>query len=190
MEVTKIKNNILGNEEIFLSISKSELLHLCLAFEAEIARDYPRRKEYDNLFPDRFLKKIPKTESIIRLNNTQRRFTNLFLLSNIKIELVGKKYSILVRDNIKLKNKDITFGEITSLNRYVGGSKYFILNDATYEGNTFKEGIKCSWVCPDEGDEFVGDIERISIDDFGNVEVSLDSPIGRVDLDELTIIQP
>lgn len=89
------------------------------------------------------------------------------------------------------KNKEIKIGNIIDEGVFVSGTKYYVLDKATFEDDVFTVGVNVSWVDPDEIDhvEYTGEVQRIILTEQGDVEVSFDSPIGRVDLEDLTIIR-
>ena len=86
------------------------------------------------------------------------------------------------------KNKDITIGNILSEHEFVSGGKFWKIDKATFEDEEFKIGTKVVWIDPDEEEyvEYEGNIDWMMVDEQGNVEVSIeDTPLGRVDLEEL-----
>lgn len=90
---------------------------------------------------------------------------------------------------MKIKNKDITIGNILSEHEFISGTKYFKIDSATYEDEVFKIGDRVAWVDPDEFVEYGGNIEWMMIDEYGNVEVSIDNiQVGRLDLQDLVKI--
>lgn len=87
------------------------------------------------------------------------------------------------------KNKEITIGNVLSEHTFVSGTKYWELDKVNFESVDFKVGTRVCYVDPDEEShvEYNGNIDFILIDEYGNVEVSIDNLLvgGRVDLEEL-----
>jgi hypothetical protein len=83
------------------------------------------------------------------------------------------------------KNKNITIGNILSEHTFVSGTKYWKISSASLEGDTFEVGTRVCVV--EETTEYHGNFEWLMIDEYGNVEVSIDNLElgGRVDLEDL-----
>ena len=89
---------------------------------------------------------------------------------------------------MKPKNNKIQIGAILSEHNFVSGTKYWRIDKAIFEDNEFKVGTRVCWVDPDEENhvEYNGNIEWLMIDEYGNVEVSIDNLlVGRLDLEDL-----
>lgn len=92
-----------------VSMKLSEMAHLKLAIDAEIAMDYPRVKEYDPEGKDHaklFLKqlsfgrgatRLKQGEGVVFLNLTQRRFMELFLHGKVKEKIKDRNTCILIK---------------------------------------------------------------------------------------------
>lgn len=93
---------------------------------------------------------------------------------------------------MKAKNKNITIGNTLSEHKFIGGSKYWRIDSATFEGEVFKIGDRVVWVDSDEEEftEYEGNIDWMMIDESGEVQVSIDNlSVGRLDLEDLIKIQ-
>lgn len=92
-----------------ISMKKSEAIHLNLAIEAEIAQGFPRIKEYDpqgknhaelflkRLAPDKGMRAMRQGKGTVYLTLTQRRFMELFLLSDVRGKIKDRNTCILIR---------------------------------------------------------------------------------------------
>lgn len=85
-----------------LSLTYSELLHLKLAIESEIALGYPRIREYNNgdlngakLYLTRI--KVLSDNNRVYLNLTQGRFIKMFLLEKDKKRFLGRNTFLEVK---------------------------------------------------------------------------------------------
>lgn len=96
----------------------------------------------------------------------------------------------MLTQNLFAKNKKITLGNVIGNGSWVGGEVYYIVDSATIDGVIFKSGSKFAWVDPDEElfTEYVGYIEKIIVTKRGSVEVTHDMTIGRLDLEDLILI--
>jgi hypothetical protein len=92
---------------------------------------------------------------------------------------------------MRLKNPDIILGKIISENSFVSGTKFWKLESVSLDDDFFTKGTKVLFTDPDDNSEYIGFVEWLMIDEFGNVEVSLSDNVGlgRVDLESLEIIQ-
>ena len=90
---------------------------------------------------------------------------------------------------LKVKNKEIEIGNVLSEHKFVGGIKYWKIDSAKYDGFFYKIGTRVCWFDSDceYNTEYCGNIEYIIVDEYGNVEVSIDNLLvaGRLDLEDL-----
>jgi hypothetical protein len=92
---------------------------------------------------------------------------------------------------MKPKNKNIEIGNILSEHKFISQTKYWRIDKAIFDGIEFKVGTRVCWVDPDEEKhvEYNGNIDWLMIDEYGNVEVSIDNlMVGRLDLEDLIYI--
>lgn len=87
------------------------------------------------------------------------------------------------------KNTKIKISELGEQRSFVSGNKYHFIEWAEFKGVTFKEGVMVKWKCPDEKITYKGKIQWLIILDNGDVQISIDAPIGRLDLDEVSLIK-
>ena len=89
---------------------------------------------------------------------------------------------------MELKNKNITIGELGEERKFVSGTKNWRIDFAELNGNRFEKGVKVKFDDLDDDEEYIGLVNWIIVTEQGDVEVSFDAPLGRVDLEDLEIV--
>jgi hypothetical protein len=90
---------------------------------------------------------------------------------------------------MKPTNTKITISDLGDQRTFVSGSKYWFIEWAKFNGNTFKEGMQVKWFDTDHRKWIKGPIEWLIITDNGSVEVSIDAlGIGRLPLEEIKLV--
>lgn len=86
--------------------------------------------------------------------------------------------------------KNVKISELGQEKRFVSGQKNWRIEWAEINGEKFKPGDTVLFFDEDINHDFIGNIEWMIVTEEGQVEVSIsDTPLGRIDLEDLTLIQ-